>query len=107
MKQLNLFSLPVKEQPISKEKVTEIDCSEISPKEKWSDHYQLNQVVVVLNPNKDCCNSEDYYYLLDFAGKRGRIFEIHHTTNTLSYSVEFKSGKCGMFYPHDLEAAEV
>lgn len=101
MKQLDLFSLPVQEQMSTEEKALDLPSLQ-NP----VDCFQLNQVVGILRPNENSTNIEDYYYLIDFAGKRGRIIEKHTNAKTISFSVEFKDGKCGVFYSHDLEAVE-
>jgi hypothetical protein len=106
MKQLDLFSLPVQEQVSSEENALDLTSPTNSSDDKSIDCFQLQQVVEILSPIEDIANIEDYYYLIDFAGKRGRIIDKHYYKKAISYSVEFKDGKCGVFYSHDIEAAE-
>lgn len=101
MKQLDLFSLPVHEQMSSEDKALNLPSLQ-NP----ADCLKINQVVVILPPSENITNIEDYYYLIDFAGKRGRIIEKHSNVKTISYSVEFRGGKCGVFYSHDLDVVE-
>lgn len=47
---------------------------------------------------------EDYYYLLDFAKKKGVIVKINDEKR-INYQVEF-SNSTGLFYAEDLEILE-
>ncbi|PGT83297.1 hypothetical protein [Bacillus sp. AFS040349] len=62
--------------------------------------FELDQKVEVIPPVENECDIEDYYYLKDFAKKRGFVTEVHKG-NRVSYTVDF-NGRKGIFHHKDL-----
>jgi hypothetical protein len=108
MKQLDLSTLSeetshskVKNKPIVKDNSTSRSPNTES-KNGVQEEFALQQLVEVVPPSKEEYDCEDYYYLLEFAGEKGRISKIHQYNSLLSYSVEFSNDKYGIFYKKDL-----
>jgi aspartokinase-like uncharacterized kinase len=112
-KELNIFNFEVKLKSTDKEAIDSTSESNIIPIINKNDikfnnesidefsPFDLNQTVKVITPNKNSNVSEDYYYIIDFAEKKGTITKINSGQN-LSYTVMFDNGREGIFYHNDL-----
>ncbi|KKI90671.1 hypothetical protein WQ54_19310 [Bacillus sp. SA1-12] len=63
--------------------------------------FNLNQKIKVITPDNNSYESEDYYYIIDFAEKEGTISKIY-SGEKISYLIKFNNGREGIFYHDDL-----
>jgi hypothetical protein len=111
--ELNIFNYEVKSMLTDIEAFHSISESNILPISTENDRkllnesidefspFDLNQRIKVITPDKNSYDSEDYYYMIDFAEKEGTLSKIY-LGEKISYKVMFDNGREGIFYHIDL-----
>jgi hypothetical protein len=83
--------------------VIQLDLFEVAEVKPEAPTLTPGQKVQVNPPGDGPYDPEDYYYLRDFAGKRGYVTEVHYGRANVCYTVHF-DGERGVFYHADLTA---
>ncbi|MDX8367140.1 hypothetical protein [Cytobacillus sp. IB215665] len=85
------------------EQLDMFDVIDEEPQTEKEPRFSLNQQVEVNTPKKQSTDIEDYYYLSEYAGKKGVIVKVNSGEKT-SYTVDF-GNKEGLFYGDDLKGS--